>query len=354
MRQIGEIMNTRNSRVIRLQKYIADAGITSRRKAEEMILDGRVHVNGDLVRELGTKVDVLEDTVMVDGDPIDRNAVEKIYLILNKPRAYMTTLDDPEGRRTVMELVQDVTERIYPIGRLDYLSEGLLLMTNDGELANTIIHPSGNVTKVYEVKVFGAVTAEILKNLRRGVDTEVGFIKPKSVRIIKQLPSKTWLEFKLTDGKNREIRRLCEAFGLTIDKLKRLAIGGLTVEGIKPGSYRVMTKKQLMKTIGFNDDLTINKDIDYKSTKKSVNLRMKGVQNYTAANDPAFTKFRKETYFQTLVELKERKETEAKRAKEEFFKAKEEKHQQRQLKKKKRLDKKKHEKDNVHAQIIKW
>lgn len=347
-------MNQQQSKLVRLQKYIADAGITSRRKAEEMILDGRVHVNGTMVRELGTKVDKVLDTVMVDGDPIDCNAVEKIYLILNKPRACMTTLDDPEGRRTVMELVQDVTERIYPIGRLDYLSEGLLLMTNDGDLANRIIHPSGNITKVYEVKIFGAVTSDILKNLRRGVDTEVGFIKPKSVRIIKQLPTKTWLEFKLTDGKNREIRRLCEAFGLTIDKLKRLAIGGLTVEGIKPGGYRVMTKKQLMTSVGLNDDYSVNEEVEYRSTKKSVSLRMKGVQNCTAANDPAFSKFRKETYFQTLTELKERKEEEARKAKEEFFKEKEHKHQMRQLKKKKRLDKKKHEKENVHAQIVKW
>ena len=213
--------------LIRLQKYIADAGITSRRKAEDLILQGRVEVNGDIVRELGVKVHKNDDVVTVDGDTISPSRVEKIYVVFHKPRGCMTTLNDPEGRKTVMDYLGDITERIYPVGRLDYLSEGLLLLTNDGEFANHIIHPSGNITKVYEVKIFGAVNSDILKSLRKGVQTEVGFLKPQSVRVIKQLNSKTWLEFRLTDGKNREIRRLCEAVGLTIDKLKRVAIGGL-------------------------------------------------------------------------------------------------------------------------------
>ena len=143
---------------IRLQKAIADAGITSRRKAEEMILQGRVQVNGEKVRLLGTKVNPDHDAVVVDGDPIDMGRKENIYIVLNKPRGIITSMSDPEGRKTVMDLVQDVTERIYPVGRLDYLSEGLLLMTNDGELANNIIHPREGITKVYEVKVFGAVS----------------------------------------------------------------------------------------------------------------------------------------------------------------------------------------------------
>jgi len=338
---------------IRLQKVIADAGITSRRKAEEMILEGRVEVNGKTIRELGTKVDPSEDVVSVDDQAIDTRGTEKLYVVLNKPRGIMTTLSDPEGRKTIIDLVADITERVYPVGRLDYLSEGLLILTNDGVIANTIIHPSENVTKVYEVKVFGAVTPEILKKLRAGVSSEVGFLKPKNVRVIKQLKMKTWIEFRLTSGRNREIRRLCEAYGLTVDKLRRVAIGGLTVEGIKAGGYRSVSKKQLLDLIGINADGKIVQDYDYQSPKRSVNLRMKGAQNCTAADDKAFNKFRRETYFETIKELDERKIKEAEQKQMEAYREKEEKHQKRQYKKKKRLEKKNEQKANVHAQIIK-
>ena len=172
-----------------------------------------------------------------------------MYVLLHKPRGYMTTISDPEGRKTVMDLCKEVTERIYPVGRLDYLSEGLLLLTNDGNLANLVMHPRFNVTKVYEVKVFGAVSLAIQKRLREGVELDDGFVKPFSVRVIKQLPTKTWLEFRLIDGRNREIRRICEACGLTVDKLKRVAIEGLTIDGIKPGGYRFVTKKFILDAL---------------------------------------------------------------------------------------------------------
>jgi len=345
---------SKNHAVVRLQKYIADAGITSRRKAEDLILQGRVEVNGDIIRELGVKVHKTEDTVRVDGDTVTPSRVEKVYVVFHKPRGCMTTLSDPEGRKTVIDYLGDITERIYPIGRLDYLSEGLLLLTNDGDTANSIIHPSGNIAKVYEVKIFGAVNSEILKTLRRGVHTEVGFLKPQNVRVIKQLASKTWLEFRLTDGKNREIRRLCEAAGLTIDKLKRVAIGGLTVEGIAPGRYRAVSKGQLLKLIGFDKDMNIDESVEYKSTKKSVNLRMKGPQDYTVANDSSFTKFRKDTYFDTLKELKDRKVQEAAQKEAAMYAEKERKHQDRVDRKKKRIQKKEGERGHVHAQIIKY
>lgn len=339
--------------MIRLQKAIADAGITSRRKAEELILQGRVDVNGVTVHEMGTKVDPEVDAVIVDGQPLDLSQKERIYLVLNKPRGIITSLDDPQGRDTVMKLVQDVTERIYPVGRLDYLSEGLLIMTNDGEFANHVIHPSGNIAKVYEVKVFGAVTPEILKKLRTGVKSEVGFLKPKNVRVIKQLHSKTWLEFRLSDGKNREIRRLCEACGLTVDKLKRIAIGGLTVEGIKPGGYRIVSRKQMLNLIGMNKNGEIIENHEYESPKRSVNLRLKGAQPCTPADDQAFVKFRRETYFQAIKEIEEKKI----RIKEEeiaaMYREKEEKHQKRVQKKNARLKKRADKKSNVHAQIIK-
>lgn len=295
---------------IRLQKYIADCGITSRRKAEHMITQGRVTVNGEVVMELGTKVDPQNDIVLVDGHLADLNAVEPIYLMLHKPRGFVTTLNDPEGRETVMDLVKDVSERIYPVGRLDYLSEGLLIMTNDGEVANMIMHPKYNVTKVYEVKVFGSVTETILNKLRAGAYLEEGFVKPSSVRVIKQLPTKTWIEFRLNEGRNREIRRLCEAVGLTVDKLKRLAVGGLSVEGVAPGKYRLMSKVQMLTAIGLNEDGTLKKVANaegFMSAKKTIDLKKKRPQPGTVADDETFKKFRRETYFESLKLISENK-----------------------------------------------
>lgn len=226
-------------------------------------------------------------------------------------------------------------------------------MTNDGDFANNVIHPSGNINKVYEVKVFGAVTAEILKKLRTGVKSEVGFLKPKNVRVIKQLKSKTWLEFRLSDGKNREIRRLCEACGLTVDKLKRVAIGGLTVEGIKPGGYRTVSKKQMLNLIGIDSAGKVIETYEYQSPKKSINLRLKGAQHCTPADDQAFTKFRRETYFQAIKDIEEKKARIKEEERMAAFKEKEEKHQKRLQKKKARLKKRADQKSNVHAQIIK-
>lgn len=294
---------------IRLQKYIADCGITSRRKAEEMITSGRVQVNGEVVMELGTKVNPNIDVVHVDGHVADLNAVDKVYVVLHKPRGVMTTVNDPEGRETVMDFVKGVSERIYPVGRLDYLSEGLLVMTNDGEVANLIMHPKFNVTKVYEVKVFGSVTETILNKLRAGAYLEDGFVKPVSVRVIKQLPTKTWIEFRLNEGKNREIRKLCEAVGLTVDKLKRLAIGGLTVDGIAPGKHRILSKHQLLNAIGIKDDGSKmnTKTAKFVSSKKTVEITKVKAQAGTVADDETFHKFRRETYFQSLKEITESK-----------------------------------------------
>lgn len=339
--------------MLRLQKYIADCGITSRRKAEELIAQGRVQVNGEVVRELGTKVDPELDAVMVNGQAIDRNSVQKLYILMNKPRCVMTTLDDPEGRKTVIDLIKEVPERVYPVGRLDYLSEGLLLLTNDGDLANQIIHPSSNITKVYEVKVFGAVTESLLKKLRSGATVEGISLKPKSVRVIKQLPTKTWLEFRLTEGKNREIRKICEAYGITIDKLKRVAIGGLAIDQISPGSYRFATKQQLLRAIGVNKDGSVKEEVEYISAKKSVSLKLKGAQDCTSADDKAFHKFRKGDYFKTIADIKERKEKEAKEERRLAFEAKEAAHQARKQKKRRRMKAKEAAKGiGVHAQII--
>lgn len=290
---------------IRLQKYIADCGVTSRRKAENLILQGRVTVNQRVVTELGTKVAPHMDVIHVDGDLIDIGRVEKLYVILNKPRGYMTTLNDPEGRQTVLDLVKEIPERIYPVGRLDYLSEGLLIMTNDGEVANQIIHPSASITKVYEVKIFGVVNDQILKKLRNGVQTEEGFLKPSGVRVIKQLQAKTWLEFRLSQGRNREIRRICEAVGLTVDKLRRVAIGGLSVNGVAPGKWTIMSKSKLLETVGFDRNGNLDEEkATYFSPKKSINLKRKSLPDGPRADDEMYQMYRRENYFETLQTAK--------------------------------------------------
>ena len=340
------------NKAVRLQKFIADCGVTSRRKAEMLILQGRVKVNDRLITEMGTKVNPEMDAVFVDGQAIDYK-VDKLYIVLNKPRGCVTTLSDPEGRRTVMDLVKEFSERIYPVGRLDYLSEGLLILTNDGEFANTVIHPSTNIEKTYEVKVYGALSQAHLKTMRDGVQTTEGFLKPKSVRVIKQLPTKTWLEFRISEGKNREIRRICEGAGLTVDKLKRVAIGGLPITGIAPGSYVVSTKKELLKLIGINEyGQAVAGAKEYFSEKRSVNLAKKGSQGGTSADDHTFHKFRKESYYESLKAIKETKKLARTKAYEEEFKAKEEAHQARKDKIAKRIAKKDAAKKHAHVKFM--
>ncbi|MFZ4712575.1 MAG: pseudouridine synthase [Bacteriovoracaceae bacterium] len=304
-----------SSAPMRLQKFIADCGVTSRRKAEQMIVQGEVKLNGRICRELGTKVDPETDVVEVAGTILNLLAVEKIYVLLNKPRAVMTTVSDPEGRSTVIDYCKGIDARIFPVGRLDYHSEGLLILTNDGEMANLIMHPRYEVTKVYEVKIFGAVNEGIVAKLRNGMMFPEGFVKPKSVRVVETLPNKTWIEFRLAEGKNREIRRLCEACDLTIDKLRRVAIEGLTIQGLAPGSYRIMTKNELMRALGINADGTKkNMTPTFVSAKKTVDVKDRVVRRKVGAdrgnekgptklaNDPAFARYRKETYKETIQE----------------------------------------------------
>tara|TARA_Y100000768_G_scaffold388410_1_gene384199 strand:+ start:149 stop:1108 length:960 start_codon:yes stop_codon:yes gene_type:complete len=303
---------SQDQNLMRLQKYIADCGVTSRRKAEDLIVQGRVRVNGKKVTELGTKVDAELDAVMVDGQPIDLMAVDHLYLLMNKPRSVMTTVSDPEGRKTVMDFVP-IKTRVFPVGRLDYLSEGLLLLTNDGELANKIIHPSFGIVKTYEVKVFGRVNELVLKNLRSGINTSDGVLKPKSVRVIEQLPNKTWLEFRLEEGKNREIRKICEGHGVIIDKLKRVAIGGLSVDGIAPGNWVYLTKSELLKSMGLNKKgHKLPQVSEYQSDKKSISVKTisKKQKDAKPANAREYSRYRKEEYYETL---RIQKEAQAKR-----------------------------------------
>ena len=302
---------------IRLQKVIADCGVTSRRKAEDLILAGRVRVNGVVVSELGTKVNPNVDAIQVDDQSLELGAVDKVYIVMNKPRAYMTTVSDPEGRPTVLDLIFGVKQRIFPVGRLDYLSEGLLILTNDGDLANMIMHPKYEVEKTYEVKVFGMVNEAILSKIRKGVMTEDGLLKPTSVRVIEQLPNKTWLEFRLNEGKNREIRKICEAVDLTVDKLRRVAIGGLNVASLAAGRYVFTTRKELLKALGLNDHGTKVATKKFISPKKSLNVaKVKKIVAPTArpADDKKFHNFRKESYYETIKSIKELKQKAAEEA----------------------------------------
>ncbi len=299
---------------IRLQKVIADCGVTSRRKAEGLILDGKVSVNGKVITELGTKVNPHTDLIQCEGRTLEMAAVDKVYLVMNKPRAYLTTLSDPEGRPTVMELIYGVKQRIFPVGRLDYLSEGLLILTNDGDLANMIMHPKYEVEKVYEVKVFGHVNEAILARIRRGVMTEDGLMKPKSVRVIEQLPNKTWLEFRLNEGKNREIRKICDAVDLTVDKLRRVAIEGLNIQSLPVGQYMFTTRKELLRALGLNEhgEKVVKKS--FVSSKKTLNVaKMSRIVSKTAklADDKKFQSFRKENYYETIKSMKDLKLKEA-------------------------------------------
>ena len=295
------------SKSLRLQKYIADCGFTSRRKAEDLIKQGKVKVNGVISSELGVKVDPVKDIVSIDGQVLDRESIQRHYILMNKPRGVMTTLDDPEGRATVMDYVKEVSERVYPVGRLDYLSEGLLLLTNDGEMANMIMHPSYNITKVYEVKVFGAVNDAILKKLRNGIVFQGHHLKPLTVRIIKQLPNKTWVEFRLGEGRNREIRNICEGCGLTVDKLRRVAIESLSIEDIGPGKYVFLTKKELLKALGMGaSGIPVASKRDYISKKKSIQVKKRNFCDKDVfADDTSFRKFRKETYLDASKSLQE-------------------------------------------------
>ncbi len=228
----------------RLQKIIARAGIASRRKAEEMILDGRVTVNGKLVTELGTKADPERDHIKVDGKLI-RPATEYVYVLLNKPKGCMTTVSDPQGRPTVIDLLgKRVKQRVYPVGRLDYHSEGLLLLTNDGDLAAQLMAPKSHIEKTYHVKVNGYLTPEQEEKFRTGVPLYGRRTAPAGLRLLKRAAN-PWYEVTLTEGRTRQIRLMFQHFGRLVEKIKRVRIGFLTVGKLKPGEFRMLTLKEV-------------------------------------------------------------------------------------------------------------
>jgi 23S rRNA pseudouridine2605 synthase len=228
----------------RLQKLISAAGITSRRAAEELILNGRVAVNDIVVTELGSKADPAIDRITVDGKPLVI-ASQKLYILLNKPVGYMTTLDDPEGRALVTDLLQEVKERVYPVGRLDYNTEGLLLLTSDGDWANRLMHPRHEIEKEYHVRVRGKVHKSQLDQLSNGVEIDGKKTAPATVRLIKDGEQNDWLSITIHEGRNRQIRRMCEAVSLLVVRLKRVRYGVLSMGQLKPGEFRYLSQAEV-------------------------------------------------------------------------------------------------------------
>ena len=221
----------------RLQKIIAGAGIASRRKAEELIKAGRVKVNGVTVRELGFKASY-SDEIEVDGQLIEKE--EKVYYLLNKPKRTVCTLQDDKGRETVLAYLPEVEQRIFPVGRLDYQTTGVLLLTNDGEFANLMMHPRSHVAKTYEAAIDGIMTDAEISQLRRGIKLEDGMTLPASVHMISKnkKSGKCVLSVTIYEGRNREVRRMMEYFGYTVTRLDRKSYGDLTYKGLRQGEYR--------------------------------------------------------------------------------------------------------------------
>jgi 23S rRNA pseudouridine2605 synthase len=230
----------------RLQKILAHAGVASRRAAETLITAGKVRVNGKLVTELGTCADPRRDRIEVDGK---RVVLEKpVYLVLHKPRGVVSTLRDPEGRPSLGEIVKRIGVRVYPVGRLDFHTSGALLLTNDGELTDALLHPRRDVPKVYVAKVRGQVAIEALEALRKGVALDDGQrTKPADVFVLREEERNTWLQITLYEGRNRQIHRMGDAIGHPVLRLARTSFAGVASEGLRPGEHRALSNDELEK-----------------------------------------------------------------------------------------------------------
>ncbi len=228
---------------IKLQKYIADCGLMSRRAAEREIEAGNFEVNG-ITASIGMRIDPQNDAVTYMGKSVAPASARKVYIMLYKPKGIVTTMSDEKGRKSVRDIV-DVGTRVYPVGRLDLNSEGLLLMTNDGELTNAVAHPSGEIKKVYTVTLKGKVENEELDRLRAVRELDGERISPVGVELLSRSEANSVVQFTLSEGKNREIRRICEKVGVNITKLKRIALGPLRLGNMKSGEYRELTSTEL-------------------------------------------------------------------------------------------------------------
>lgn len=227
---------------IRLQKFISDCGMMSRRAAEKEIEAGRVTVNG-VKAEIGQKIDPRHDKVKVGGK-ICRNKDDKVYVMLYKPRGYVTTMSDEKGRKCIPELMSELSTRVYPCGRLDMDSEGLLLLTNDGTVADKLMHPKNHLEKIYHVKVRTEVPQEVINRLSEPMEIDGYKIKPVTVALISKKDGATSLRFTLSEGRNRQIRKMCEKVGLQVMRLRRIAVGELNIGTLKPGQWRFLNHSE--------------------------------------------------------------------------------------------------------------
>jgi 23S rRNA pseudouridine2605 synthase len=232
---------------VRLQKYLANSGVASRRKCEELILEGKISVNGNVVTELGTKIDPNVDKVTFCGKPVEKNE-KLVYILLNKPIGYVTTAKDQFHRDTVLDLVK-VKERVVPVGRLDMYTSGALILTNDGDFVYKVTHPKHEITKTYVATVKGIITNDEVKQLRSGVKIEDYVTRPANVKILKTDVEKDFSRIEITihEGKNRQVRKMCEAIGRRVLALHRRRIGDLTVKDIELGQWRYLSKKEVEK-----------------------------------------------------------------------------------------------------------
>ena len=241
---------TKENKMTRLNKYIANSGLCSRRKADELIFNGNVRINGVTVKEPGYQV-TEDDKVAVNGKPIIP-VKEKVYVVINKPLGYVTTMDDQFGRYTVADLVSDFEERLFPVGRLDYNTTGLLIMTNDGDMAYRLTHPKHEVTKTYRARISGYISDTKLNMLRRGVDIG-GFITSKArVDVVKQLKRSTIVEIEIHEGKNRQVRKMFSKVGHPVQELERVAIGDIKLGRLATGHYRKLTEAEIKYLKGEN------------------------------------------------------------------------------------------------------
>jgi len=229
---------------MRLQKYLALCGVASRRASEKLITDGRVAVNGTIITELGTKI-TAKDTVTFDGKKVTMGE-NKVYIALNKPAGYLSTASDDRGRRTVIDLVKDdFSERLYPVGRLDYDTEGLIFLTNDGNFTQTVTHPKHNIDKTYEAKIYGKLTEDEIIMLCRGVDIG-GFVTSEAlVDIISEQHDKSTVQITIHEGKNRQVRKMFKAVGNNVLKLKRISVGAVKLGNLKSGQWRFLTEREI-------------------------------------------------------------------------------------------------------------
>ncbi|HLB24705.1 MAG TPA: pseudouridine synthase [Nitrospirota bacterium] len=231
----------------RIQKILSSAGICSRREAEALIIEGKVKVNGHVVSEMGFKADPEKDTIKV-GNRVVRGGgggQKKLYLLMNKPKGFVSTLEDPEGRKTVIDLLGRLGARVYPVGRLDYDTEGLLLLTNDGDFANAVMHPSREVPKTYEVKVHGVMSDGDLRRLAGGIKLPDGVTAPAAVAKMKLTDSNSWIRITIHEGRYRQVRRMCEAVGHQVLKIKRTKVGPLDLRGVPLGMHRELTPSEV-------------------------------------------------------------------------------------------------------------